>query len=248
MPIRYVIRPQSIRTTPRLLANAFNAQTFRWPNRRSTLPNWEQDFFLVYPRPSQVLHCTDEYDVIWNVGRATKPVQRAYLSSHGVPVPLVFNHQQLGPYIGRWIVRPLRHSQGVGYRITEDPYDHDPQVEYVQRLYPKRFEYRIIFCLGTPLITLLKRVPDDIDPDGPWNHSNGSYFVTVHDINNNRLRHTDVYDRLLAVDVIKHAHLVAADILLGDGNDFVVTEINFAPALTIESNLQKVVQHVQASR
>jgi hypothetical protein len=155
---------------------------------------------------------------------------------------------RFGPYPNtRWVVRPLRHRAGQGYRITQDPTDHDPAREYVQELYPKRREYRIIYCMGVPIITLLKRVPENADPDGPWNHACGSTFITIEDLSRSYLRHTDVYDRLSAVPVIQNAHLVAADVLLGEDNDYVVSELNFCPALTIEANLRKVASHVLAA-
>jgi hypothetical protein len=147
-----------------------------------------------------------------------------------------------------FVVRPLRHRSGIGYRVTFDPNDFEEGREYISRLYPKRHEYRVIFCFGTPLITLLKRVPEGIDPNGPWNHANGSTFITVNNPDNNRLRHTDCIERLSAFSVVKNAHLVAADIMLGDNHDYVVSELNFCPALTIENNLRKVASHALSTR
>jgi hypothetical protein len=144
-----------------------------------------------------------------------------------------------------YVVRPLRHSQGIGYRLTRDPLDFEEGKEYISRLYPKAHEYRVIFVYGTPLITLLKRVPDDIDRDGPWNHATGSSFVTVTDPTKNRLRHFDVVDKLRAFDVVQTAHLVGADIMLGpDKSGYAVTELNFCPSITIPSNLERIKQHV----
>lgn len=102
----------------------------------------------------------------------------------------------------------------------------------------------MIFCFGTPLITLYKRVPESADRDGPWNHACGSSFITVNNIDNNRLRHTDVYERLKEFDVIKHVHLCAADIMLSKRANYVVCELNFCPSITIDSNLERIKEHV----
>jgi hypothetical protein len=107
----------------------------------------------------------------------------------------------------------------------------------------------VIFVFGTPLITLLKRVPEDTPNTVPWNHSNGSTFVTVNNEENNRLRHTDVVGQLLGLPIIQDSHIVAADIMLGEERgDYRVCELNFAPALTIQSNIARVVEHIQRHR
>jgi hypothetical protein len=153
------------------------------------------------------------------------------------PLTRVFHYE--------YVVRPLRHSQGIGYRITSDPLDFEEGKEYISRLYPKAHEYRVIFVYGTPLITLLKRVPEDIDRDGPWNHAAGSSFVTVTGPTKNRLRHFDVVEKLRAFEVVQTAHLVGADIMLGpDKSGYAVTELNFCPSITIPSNLERIRNHV----
>jgi len=145
----------------------------------------------------------------------------------------------------KYIVRPLRHRGGQGWRVTEDPDDYNSTSEYIQELYPKTHEYRVVFCRGTPLFTLLKKIDGEAPVDQPWNHTYGSRFITVNDPENNRLRHTDVVERLKENNVIKAAHLVGVDVMYNKHDQtYAVAEFNFCPAITIEDNLAKVAQHV----
>lgn len=204
-------------------------------------------------RLSDKSELASRYRTIREYAGVSKASQRRLLSLANVPtLPTYTNHRQSAAGIvggantsGRFVVRPLQHRGGLGYRITDRIDDFIEGKEYISELYPKTHEYRVIFCFGTPIITLYKRVPDTADRDGPWNHACGSTFVTVNDINNNRLRHTDVYDRLKEFDVIKHAHLCAADIMLGqERGNYAVCELNFCPSITIATNLERVRAHV----
>jgi len=271
--IRYVVRPQSILTTPRLLRNALNARRTvvnRDPRRQFS---YHSDFLLTLPPIEQIeefnsaqpiyrrrnlrQQCPDakKYGTTLAFYNASKHMQRQRLEQHGINVPEFFSThadaclrlstRAISDVFCDYVVRPLRHSQGIGYRLTRDPLDFEEGKEYISRLYPKAHEYRVIFVYGTPLITLLKRVPDDIDRDGPWNHAAGSSFVTVTDPTKNRLRHFDVVEKLRTFDVVQTAHLVGADIMLGpDKSGYAVTELNFCPSITIPSNLERIKQHV----
>lgn len=146
----------------------------------------------------------------------------------------------------KFVVRPLRHYGGTEYRITTDPTAWDPEREYLSELYPKDREYRIVCVRGEPLFTLLKRTPEGLSNTEPWNHTNGSYFVTVQDWSKNRLRHTDIFDRIRSSDLIRSFDLCGIDVLWSREHEqpYVVCEVNLCPALSIESNLRKVVDHV----
>jgi hypothetical protein len=259
--MRYVIRPHGIQKTPRLLAKALGAETTRrWPNYLAESgkmkPSWLKDFFLVYPET----YCLEEgstgiqellpYNLVRRFAATTKPEQRRLLRLANLPVPsfAATTHQAKDLPPGKYVVRPLRHSQGRDYRVTDDPKDFREMHEYISTLFPKTHEYRVIFCLGAPIITLLKRVPPDLSPEAPWNHANGSTFVTVTQEENNRLRHTSAVEALAGYAVVKHAHLVAADIMLDADKNYVIAELNFCPALTIPSNLEKVAKHVADNR
>lgn len=235
--------------------------------------SWSKDFFLAYPpverleehhaqthpahrgerelRPHTplLLDPLAEYRRLLQYYRGNKGTQRQLLADAGIPTPASQLRRGTLETGGRYVVRPLRHFGGSDYRITDDPDDFVEGQEYISRLYPKRHEYRIIFVLGQALITLYKRVPLGIDPDGPWNHASGSSFVTVTQEENNRLRRTDCVERLSQLDVVKSAHLVAADIMLGRREDgYAVCELNFCPSLTIASNLERIRTHVHQVR
>jgi len=253
--MRYVIRPPSIFTTPKLIKQTLGAKRTVTHGNSFRPIDWHRDFFLHYD--GDPLNADNTYRKLSNFGRATKAEQRSCLQQSGIPTPTTFT--SIGTLVSYLesqdrrieevayyplVRRPLRHSQGVGYSIIYDPFDWDPSKEYVSELYPKTHEYRIVFSFGTPIITLYKRVPEDVDRTGPWNHSCGSSFVTVNDPNLNRLRHTDAYDKLREFDIIKTAHLCAADILLAKKGQYVVCELNFCPALTIPDNLERLKNHV----
>jgi len=144
----------------------------------------------------------------------------------------------------RYVVRPLRHFGGHGYRLTEQADDYNPFNEYISEVFPKRHEYRVIFVYGTPVATMLKRMPQETpNPTLPWNHSMGAYFISVNNPENNRLRNTDVYEKLSSSPIVKASHLVAADVLLAKRNRYAICELNFCPALT-GTNFEKVVAYV----
>lgn len=235
MQVRYVIRPKGIFSTPNRLAQALGAQTrlVRDDYRYSA-----NDFFLAYPQ-----YIVTEASCF---SRVNKHLQRRILEP-SVPVPLT-KGLPLWPagdaVDGPFVVRPLRHTQGQDYRLTDDPTDYNPATHYLSKLFPKKWEYRVIYCLGSPVLTLFKRVPESLSPSLPWNHANGSSFITVNNTENNRLRHTDVYERLGVSPVVRDAHLVAADILLARNLSWCVTELNFCPSLSIPANISKVASHV----
>lgn len=261
--IRYVIRPPSILTTPQRLRSALQARrTIRMPSRR--LFSLERDFFLAYPPSEQITGFTNAeqeiaYQRIRDFYRSTKPVQRASLASLGFPVPRSFDPidaalaGQDNPGTGRllFIARPLRHFGGQGFRTlsseqAQEPGLWDPQTEYLQELYPKSHEYRILIVRGHPIITLLKRVPPETPVDVPWNHSHGSSFVTVDNPGLNRLRHTDVYDVISRnQDFFQFIDLAGLDVMFrSEDQSYRVCELNLCPSLQIEDNLRKVSEHV----
>jgi hypothetical protein len=233
--MRYVVRPSHILTTPRVLARAMGAKrTLRWPSKR-IVPSYQQDFLLVYP--ANVTDGPEKYQELRAFSNSNKLIQRRYLHDHDIPVPTGEAEE--------YVVRPLRHSQGQGWRLTDNPEDYDKSSEYISPLIKKEHEYRVVYCFGTPLFTLLKRRAEGLTYRDPWNHQHGSTFVTVEDPNNNRLRHTDVVERLEQVPVVQHAHLCAADVLFTKEKQAFVCELNFCPSLTIQGNVAKVVSFLE---
>lgn len=145
-----------------------------------------------------------------------------------------------------YIVRPLRHSRGEGWRTTEDPTDFIEGQEYIQAVYPKNHEYRVIAIRGEPLVTLLKRVPEGFPRSQPWNHANGSSFVTVSEPSNDRLRNTNVYETIQASTLLRNIDLAGIDIMYRREGEYAVAEVNLCPSLQIPSNLDKVARYVHS--
>lgn len=268
MSVRFIIRPASILSTPRRLKESLDARrTYRWPQVSRHKPSILKDFFICYP-PIEELEeyahslSLDNYTTVRAFAAATKPAQRSLLRADGFPTPFTAFTQRELEGSGRnelhilrqvltastrtnsFIVRPLRHSQGRGWRLTSDPSDFQEGREYVQEVYPKNHEYRILAVRGTPLVTLLKRRPEHLTQDQPWNHANGSTFITVTDESNNRLRHTNVYQLIEQSQLLKGIDLCGIDVMYSRRNDYAIAEVNLCPSLAIESNLQRISNHV----
>lgn len=251
--VRFVVRPQHIWSTPKRLAEAFNAKTRNGSTARNTF-DYGRDLFLFYPDASKLREPNETYRKLSSFASVHKLAQRHHLHRDGLLIPhsggrygWIHPNGEL-PNNTTFIVRPLHHYGGQGWRTTTNPNDFEEGREYIQELFPKTHEYRVVYVLGTPLITLLKKVEEGTPVDLPWNHSHGSSFVTVNNPDNNRLRHTDVYERLTENDIIKHAHIVGVDIMYNKHDrTYRVCEFNFCPSLQIEDNVRKVVEHVQAS-
>lgn len=199
----------------------------------------------------------ENYRLCSTFSRRNKALQRVALEGEGLPCPptatthdgaLGLGHQVLElQYPSRkFIVRPLRHRAGQGWRLTENPTDFIEGEEYIQSVYPKNHEYRVIVVRGVPIITLLKRVPADTPRSSPWNHSMGSTFITVTDPSNDRLRRTDVYDRIAASPLLRLFDLIGIDVMYRRDNEYAVSEVNLCPALQIPSNLDKVARYVHS--
>lgn len=248
MTIRYIIRPSSISKTPRILRTALNAvRTQRYPSRNNDY-DWSTDFFLSYPHPSVVRNTDDAYRKIYSFSSATKPEQRTILGNLGFRVPWTSTRSDVpvGTGVSSFIVRPLRHSGGQGYRLTQDPTDFIPGSEYIQEVYAKEFEYRVISSFGEPLITLRKCNPNNIAPELPWNHTNGTYFQTISDpFRTCRLANTEIYDLIRSCDLLKKIHLAGIDVMYKSPADYAVCEVNLCPGLTIPENIRKVAEHVR---
>lgn len=238
---RYIIRPHAFLTTPRTLRYALGARRTLCPELSRRTPDWFKDFFLFYP--DRVLNSDPAYDEIKYFQSLHKGTQRLYLSQHAIDTPIDFE-----PHEGKYVVRPHRHHSGIGFRITENAADFNPSSEYISPLFPKRHEYRVIYTRGTRVCTLKKQVSESLRVDQPWNHANGSSFVTVNEESNDRLRHTSVYADLASLYIVKYSHLTGVDVLyskVGREPAYAVTEVNFCPAMTIPANVSKLKEIVR---
>lgn len=248
MTVRFIVRPNHILTTPKRLKEAFGARGVRSTNRDIDF-DYQRDFLLGLP--NNCFNAPRGYAHLANLYSANKLQQRKKLQEAGFPIPPTVGcdgWSVLGPRDMKFVVRPLRHFGGQHYRITTDRSAYDPTREYISELYPKRHEYRIITVYGKPAVTLLKRIPEGLSPELPWNHTNGSSFVTVNNPDADRLRHTNIYDIIANSQLIKCAHILAIDVLVGPRNDYVVCEVNFSPSLSIQANINKVVEYALEAR
>jgi hypothetical protein len=249
MPIRYVIRPPSIGKTPRAIANALGVETRRSDATRTVESfDWERDLFLGYPEPGRVRTLpSSTYGDVHSFIRSSKAQQRRLVAALGVCTPATAtSHDELRPGAALgFIVRRNHHSGGRHYRLTQDPNDFIEGEEYIQEVYPKDREYRIIFVFGEPLITLHKVKPEGVDQAAAWNHATGASFQTINNERNNRLAGTDVYSRLASLPIIIHGHIIAADVMWSDSLGYSVCELNSCPGITIPANLERIVSHVQ---
>lgn len=221
--LRTLIRPRHIITTPRMLARRLGV-----PMRTIDRVHVPSDSFTMY-------HPFSQYH---------KGEQRRRIAAYGINTPDQYESST-------FVVRPLRHHGGMGWRITNDRTDYNPSTEYIAPLFEKAWEYRSLFVYGEPVGHFLKRsattLPETSNGrvDAPWNHANGYRFITVSEWENNRLRHTDVIDKLTSCEIIQTADIVAVDIMLRRDRQYAVCEFNFCPGLSFESTVHTVINAVR---
>lgn len=251
----------------RRYARAFGQHSFlpiqvdHWGNSYRS-PIWGHDIFLQYPPSIYVEEADDSYQAIRTFYASNKAKQRVMLHEYGFSVPETISSSGGTPPMqfggnDAFVVRPLRHTQGRGYRLSENPEQYDPQSEYLSRIFPKAWEYRVLISKGVPLVTLIKQhvsaTPENRFPVSntlPWNRRAGFRFVTVRNQENNRLRWTNLFDVIETIPMLKKVALVALDVMVGDRRalglrrtPYAVSELNFAPLITLPANLEKVAQH-----
>lgn len=250
--IRYIIRPKTFRKSPSRLAEALNVETRKWPNRQSILPNYQKDFLIGLPNPGETLHAPDNYELTYSFFHRNKLQQRKMLKASGVPIPWTYGVSQEEAPGTKYVIRPLRHMGGHDYQLVEtvgsvDIYANPALGKYVSAIFPKKREYRVVFVYGEPLIYLRKKVPEGLSMEQPWNHDNGSSFKTIQNPSECKLHSKcdiDIVALLRNSPVVRGSHLVGADIMW-DGQTAVVAELNSAPALEIENNIQKVADFIR---
>lgn len=250
----YVARPHSIARTPQQVAAdlGFRSRFYPNPDYPNRMFDYNRDFLMAVVNPSHVRNAPEDYGQTYFFATRNKYAQRRYLQAAGIPVPAVADsHEGARTLTGdQFVVRPLRHSRGVGYRVTSSRSDFREGEEYISELYRKRREYRIIFVKGEPLVFLRKKPNEGVDATQPWGHEN-SFFQTINDVPASRLARTDAVARLSRYSVIRGAHIAAVDILYDDRNiskPWVALEVNFCPALNIDNNRARVVEYLLSGR
>lgn len=179
---------------------------------------------------------------------AHKAGQRRRLEDMGIRTPNSYEPN------GKWVVRPLNHHGGRGFEVMEQEEKPRYRGKYSSPVFNRTHEYRVVYLRGERMFTLLKRVDEGMPQDVPWNHSGGSSFVTVNNWDNNRLRHTTFFEdfegqvgwpdgrQTFFNSLESTPHLVGVDVLYNHSNrTYAVCEVNFAPGLTIENNLNAIV-------
>lgn len=252
--IKHIIYPSGIITTPRRLKEELNARYLS--SRITRHHNPSSTLFLSYARES--VHTTGVATHPTYVGlsefyRSSKLSQRKKIGLCGVGVPASATRgsaeletiEDLGH---GFVCRPFNHRGGQGWRHVSTPHEVGNE-EYVSPIFPKYREYRLIYVLGEPIIVLRKRPVRDsserIDPTVPWNHAQGSSFVTVNEASNDYTLQTSLREDLENVLVLKQSDIVGIDVMLDRHNNYQVCEFNTCPALTLDNNIEKVKEHVQ---
>lgn len=251
--ISRVVRPPHILGTPKRLARALGFRSRKYPNPAIVRTfNYRRDFFMTNISANLVHDAPEGFAQVNAFFDRNKYGQRRILESVGVPVPVVAHtkSEASGRFTNpglRFVVRPLRHSGGLHYRVTDNPLDFIEGSEYISELYPKKREYRVIFVFGKPLIYLRKKQNEGVTHEEPWGHIN-SFFQTINDIPTCRLSATDCVSKLSDLLFVKNAHIVAADILFNKSHSspYAVLELNLCPSLSIEENFNKVVESIRA--
>jgi len=240
MQPRIIVRHPKIFSTPKAFAEAFGVKTRSAERERAS--DWNRDFFMGgYPSPHLVRNAPDYYPALAAFFSANKRDQRVFLGRMGLPTPVVGQP----PYV----VRPLRHQGGEGWRITQDRRDFNPEREYIASVFPKTNEYRLVYVHGTLqlMLTKIRANPEvRLGTDVPWNHGN-TQFQTIPIETSNLLTHTDCLQRLLNNRIIREAHYVGVDVLYNRrSRDWVICEFNSSPALQIPENREKIVNFLRS--
>lgn len=248
--MRYIIRPERIITTPRLLARRLGARARRVSRLPSTVIIDRTKDFLIAPVQRHMIkreQYTETYARALHFCSRNKYGQREVLKEY-FPVPKSYNSgETINCSETPLIIRPFRHMHGEDYNVINEGDYTIPSGYYGSEVYPKKNEYRVICVRGVPIITMVKKFSGEQPAvSAPWNHAQGSSFVTVSDPNNDRLRHTTFYQDLQNCPIIKELDYCGIDILVALRHNpmYNLCEINLCPALTIEDNIRKVTDHV----
>jgi hypothetical protein len=249
----FVVRPKAVFGTPKKITKELREKNPRWklrfypnPQKPDRRFDYRRDFLMFPVSPDHVEGFPEAFVNSVNFAHKNKLHQRKELEQY-VPVPKVSgSHAEAETLQGdQFVVRPLRHFGGMGYRVTSNRLDFSPGTEYISELFPKRREYRVIFLFGKPLIFMRKKPNDNVTEEAPWGHQN-SFFQTINDIPGCRLSETDCVPRLSSCPAVSGAHIVAADILYNKNSEgkYSVLELNFCPGLDIDNNRARVVEGI----
>ncbi len=209
------------------LLSKFPRVSYRDPRAKF---DWNTDIFLSYPPPEQVENAPKNYADLHKFYISDKYDQWQTLKEY-------FRTPEIGepPYV----VRPRRHEGGEGFEVVKTlPDKSRERTHYWRSLWKRDSEYRVIFIRGVKELVLLKRVPEGTSQEIPWN-AGVSSFVTVHDPEHDRLRHSLFYQKGAEFFKAYPFHFCAVDVLYREGKHRVV-EVNFSPGIMIPENFNKL--------
>lgn len=247
MSLKYIVRPPNIVTTPRLLSIMFKSKIRKDLN--PTERNRSSYFFTYYPElKNRNFFSTpidnDHYLVARDFQYATKFHQRERIRSLGFKVPDSFLHPGGMKNGNRYIIRPLRHTQGNGYVVSDDPKELKHGM-YASEIFPKTHEYRLILIKGIPTVLLKKEFSGEKKAESAWNHSTGeATFITINTEVSNLKVNTDLFKHIGKPEV--QANLSCFDIIAMDimynkkRREYSICEFNLCPSLSIENNLERI--------
>ena len=220
------------------VATALGFTPIRIPPRRpSLLPEFDfhRDFVASYDSrivingDQEIINQLRQYWVL------NKPQQRRYLQSRGVKIPEDYDAHE-----DKWVIRPNRHTKGQHFQVVTG-YRDVPSSHYIAPLFPKVSEWRMVFVKGQRAYTMRKDLPiEGIPVDQPWNHANGSSFMTFRERTAPVELATSVLADLQQLPIIKDAHIMLADIMVDANNNYAVCETGFLPGLSIAANVQTI--------
>lgn len=254
--ITHIIRPPSILSTPKRLADAISERQNHRVRTRRNLPRLRSGDSILHlfyndilRRNLQTLGRTqqirDSSECPFTFFSGSKAQQRKNIGLQEIPtVPCAYDHtdaDSLPDYGHGFVVRPLRHSQGLGWRTTNSRRDFHEGREYIQSLVHKRREYRAILCRGQLQLVLRKRTPES-NPLAPWNHAQGSSFVTV-DATRSNLAGSGILENLTQSHLVRNIDLVGVDIIQDNSGSTFVLEFNSCPSISIQENVNKIAEY-----
>jgi hypothetical protein len=238
---RYLLRPRKFLTTPKRLAEKLGIERIYHTGRMGDV-EFDPDIDLIMAWPSDINFPSpirNVYGPMISFYNSNKREQRAVMKDYGISTPERFALSD------KWVKRPLHHHGGNGFEIVTLDECPDKDNFYYSPVFPKTHEYRMIYVCGQLSVILTKQI-DDRNPEIPWNHANGSRFVTTSlaRVAYKNMRYLD--EDLRTFFVTQNAPIVAYDVMYDDNSrHHAVCEANFAPALTIDTNLDTVVQNLR---
>ena len=222
--------------------------------------DWQRDMFINLIRlvDYKILYAPINYEDMRHLLVSSKGWQRKVITELGISTPPVFDAE----FENKFIVRPPFHHAGKGFikvDSLEAAYDEAKKLgnrAYISQVVPFEKEFRVIYgnFNGEPQIiaVLLKKAAEGYwREDGfPIGHHLNSKFITVHNEVNNKLLLTTFFDDVKGFFEKYPYQFMAFDVgyqtteRYKNGNDKVgrywVFEMNFAPEVTIQNTLDKI--------